>query len=658
MQHPYKTHMTNLLGEEKSPYLQQHKDNPIAWQAWGEEAFRRAREENKPIFLSIGYSTCHWCHVMAHESFEDQEVADVLNGNFVSIKVDREEHPDVDQVYMTALQTLSGGGGWPLSAWLMPDGKPFFAGTYFPKPHFIQLLRRIHEIWQQEPDKIRIDSERLLETVRQLGRAPEGSVPQAEQEEFLAAYISHFQHHFDERNGGFGGAPKFPQTMNLMLMMRQDFTTGLRQAEAIVTTTLMHMVRGGIYDQLHGGFHRYSVDEEWIVPHFEKMLYDQALITVTLLEAYQLYGEKDFARAARETLDYVLREMTHAHGGFFSAQDADSLNPQTGEKEEGWFCTYDYEELRQSLTEDELLEAERVFGVTAKGNFEGRSILYRRDGEASAHLREKLKKLRATRPQPHLDDKVIVAWNGWMVWAMAKAARSLNEPRFLTAAQKAMTFLHENLWREGRLHRYWREDESRGAGTSEDYASLIHACLELYQADFDPRWAKWAMQLQETLDAKFWDEQEGLYFSNDGQSTLLPLRLKEQYDGVHPCANSMAALNLSRLYLLVGDVRLLSHYQRINAALFPRFREFPSTLPFLGIAADFHLRDARAAVLCGEGWVSELPREFQPNILWARDGWPVTHGKVSPTPAVYLCSADRCLDPIGSLENFRKFIRR
>ena len=654
----------NKLSDEKSPYLLQHKDNPIHWMAWGEDAFRRAREEGKPVFLSVGYSTCHWCHVMAHESFEDQEVAKALNDDFISIKVDREERPDVDQIYMTALQSISGGGGWPMSVWLTSEGKPFFAGTYFPKQRFLQVLSKIQEIWKTEPAKLKLDAERLLEAVKQMESPVAGSVPEAEQEEFLSAYTTYFQHHFDEINGGFGGAPKFPQTMNLMVMLRRDFKTGLRQAETIVNSTLTHMVRGGIYDQLHGGFHRYSVDEKWMVPHFEKMLYDQSLITVTLLEAYQLYGGEEMARAARETLDYVSAEMTHAEGGFFSAQDADSLNSQTGEKEEGWFCTYDFRELAEMLTPAELELAQKHFGVTPAGNFEGRNILYLPDGvngaEKPAELVAKLKSLRATRPQPHLDDKVIASWNGWMVWAMAKGAAVLSEPRYAQAATRALDFVQREMWQGGKLYRYWRDGVAKGRGTAEDYASVIHACLELYQVSFDPRWPDFALKLQKELDSAFWDPADELYFANDGHDPHLPLRPKEQYDGVHPSSNSMAAYNLARLYLLTGDEMFNTRYTQIMESLFPKLREYPSSLPFLAFAADFHVSDPKVGVLSGKGWTEELNAlaGYQPHWLWAREGWPVSAGKSNPqTQAkLYVCRADRCLDPIHSFEDAKKFI--
>ncbi len=659
----------NLLKNERSPYLLQHKDNPIHWMPWGDDAFAKARRDNKPIFLSVGYSTCHWCHVMAHESFEDQEVAQVLNDQFVCIKLDREERPDVDDIYMTALQAISGGGGWPMSIWMNAEGKPFFAGTYFPKYRFLQLLRRIDELWKTENEKLSQDGDRLLASVQSMGlNEVNEEISEADYEEFLKTYINHFQSHFDEKHGGFGHAPKFPQTMNLMVMMRQDRQTGLRQAEAIVNGTLVNMVRGGIYDQLAGGFHRYSVDEIWLVPHFEKMLYDQALLSVTLIEGFQNYGEAELARGARETLDYVLREMTHKEGGFYSAQDADSLDPIKGHSEEGYFCTYSFAELRASLTDAELDLLQKAYGVSEAGNFEGRNILHLQndfDGSVKADALivsafAKLKKLRAAKPVPHLDDKVISAWNGWMVWALVKGAMVFQEPRYLEAARKAMTFLRENLSTpDGGLRRFWRDGMAVGHGAAEDYASMIHACLELYQADFDVRWADWAMSLQKTFDSQFWDSEEGLYFSNDGQDKLLPLRPKDDYDGVTPCSNSMAKYNLERIFLLNGDARLKHQATRITRALFPKLKQHPSGLPFLALGIDFELAASKVAVLNGPGWVNdfylERSRLFEPYLIWAHveTQWPVTLGKATATPSIYICERGQCLKPALKAEDAR-----
>lgn len=651
--------MTNQLASEKSPYLLQHKDNPIAWFAWGKAAFEKAAKENKPVFLSVGYSTCHWCHVMAHESFEDQEVADVLNGKFISIKVDREERPDVDDVYMKALQSLSGGGGWPMSVWLTPDGKPFFAGTYFPKYRFLQLLRRIDQLWSTERDSLLRDGDRLTETVRDLKSSSEDEGSEVDWEETINGFTSSFQHHYDEAHGGFGQAPKFPQSMNLMLMMRQDAASGMNHAEVMVTGTLRAMLHGGIYDQLRGGFHRYSVDEKWLVPHFEKMLYDNALITLSLLEAGTLYSEPEFIRGARETLDYVLREMTDKAGGFYSAQDADSLDPEKNHNEEGYFATYSWDELKSALTEEELSVVARVYGATAQGNFEGRNILHLQDtfdGKVKEEplvksALQKLEKIRAQKPAPHLDDKIIGAWNGWMIWAMARASAVTGEAEYLTAAQKAMTFIRENMWKQGKLARFYRDGEAKASATSEDYSSLIHACLELHQVDLDKSWVQFALQLQEALDKSFWDQDEGGYFTSDGLDPLLPLRTKDDYDGVTPCANSMAAWNLVRLFLLTGESKYKLKSERLFEVFYPKFRRYPSGLPFMAMAMDYHLNEAKVAVMNGEGWVAEFfneqKRKFNPYVYWttSESGWPVAEGKADSSPKIYVCTEGRCLNP-------------
>ncbi len=645
----------NHLSHEKSPYLLQHKDNPIHWRVWGPEAFAEAKRLNRPVFLSVGYSTCHWCHVMAHESFEDQEVADVLNSTFVCIKVDREERPDVDAVYMKALQALSGGGGWPMSVWLTPDGKPFFAGTYFPKYRLLQLLRRINEIWGKEPAQLNSDGEKLIAAVREDEPVQEESAP-ADWERALQVYISHFQHHFDEVNGGFGGKPKFPQTMNLQLMMRQDVKTGLNQAEAIVTKTLTQMSRGGIYDHLNGGFHRYSVDEKWLVPHFEKMLYDQALIAVTLIEASQAYGDMELARAARETLDYVKSEMTSPAGGFFSAEDADSFNPKTSRNEEGFFATYAFDELKEILSEAEQDLLRRAYGVSPQGAFEGRNILHLQEGYDGgiksdlAGAFSKLRQLRQSKPKPHLDDKIIAAWNGWMIWAFAKGARAFGDASYLAAADKALGFARQHLMVKGELARYHRDGEAKGRAIAEDYASLIHACLELDQVA--PGHREFALELQSKLDLKFWDDNEGAYFTNDGEDPLIPLRAKDDYDGVTPNANSMAALNLVRLHLLTGEALYRHRAERIINFLFPKFKQYPSGLPFLGLAIDALVSNTKVAVVSGHTWPKELNKELQrkflPHVFWMspETGWPVAVGKSGER--IYVCEEGQCLRPAES----------
>jgi len=609
---------------------------------------------------------------MAHESFESEDVARILNAHFVSIKLDREERPDVDALYMRAVQALTGGGGWPMSVWLTPEGVPFFAGTYFPQKRFLQICQRVHEIWASDRSTLLKDSQQLLGMIRSM--ADEDSVSEtqewnlSEAEDLLSGYINHFQNVYDERFGGFGRAPKFPQTMNLMLMMRQDHKTGLGQAEAMVTETLHHMLRGGMYDHLMGGFHRYSVDEKWLVPHFEKMLYDQALLSVTLIEAHSLYGGAELARAARETLDYVLREMTSPEGGFYCAQDADSLDPETNHMEEGHFATYLFSELKDALTAEELASLQKVYGVCEEGQFEGRNILHLQsdyDGTAKSDPKlksalEKLVKIREGRPAPHLDRKVVVSWNAWMIWAFTKAGVHFQEPRYLEAAKRAIHLIREKIWQKGRLSRYWAEGEGRGPAMAEDYSALIHALLEFAQAQPSFDLESWVLDLQKVLDEDFWDQKESGYFTGQGGDSNLPFRTKDDYDGVHPSASAMAAWNLERLYALTGREDFRKRSDQIFKNLFGRLREYPSSLPFLGLALDWRLSGARVAIYQIGGWTNELRKDlasrFVPYLFWVeqKSSWPVTQGK--SMDELYLCEAGHCLAPINDKSTALKMI--
>lgn len=648
--------MENRLGREKSPYLLQHKNNPIHWRAWGEDAFKEAREKDKLIFLSIGYSTCHWCHVMAHESFENQAVADVLNKDFISIKVDREERPDVDDVYMKALLMMNGGGGWPLSVWLTPDGRPFFAGTYFPRDRFLQILARIQDVWTTERSNLLADAENLLNALKTSEEGETETPTPGDVKEYLDGYIGHFHHAFDERFGGFGRAPKFPQSMNLMVMMRQDFKNKMEQAEALVNRTLEGMSRGGMYDHLKGGFHRYSVDQQWLVPHFEKMLYDQAMIALALIDSEALYKTGEFKAVVYETLDYVLNSLTHEDGGFFAAEDADSLDPQSGHKEEGFFATFSYSELEKNLSKEELEQVKTVYGATEKGNFEGRNILHLQDefdhrfkkDAVLAGALKKLETLRDQRPAPHRDEKIIAAWNGWMICAFARAARAYSEPRYLKAAQRALEFVKKELWQDGELKRYFHNGTAEASAVSEDYAALIWAALELNQADFNDEWAHFALALQNKMDRLFWDPDSKLYFSADGRDSHLLLRGKDNYDGVHPASNSMAFLNLLRLHLLTGDGEFLKKSDAMIESLFPLAVESPTRLPFFSIGLDAYEHGLRAAVIGEDKWALDFYKKesarFHPYILWVRGGsvWSVARDK---NKGVSVCAADRCLSP-------------
>ena len=574
--------MANRLASEQSPYLLQHKDNPVDWRPWGTEAFDAARRENKPIFLSIGYSTCHWCHVMEHESFENREIAEILNRYFVSIKVDREERPDVDRVYMTFVQVTTGSGGWPMSVWLTPSLQPFYGGTYFPpsskwsKPGFVDVLEEIARVWREERDKVEQSAATITERLRGLrsqgGRGPVPSPDALDRaaEEFAVA--------FDRRRGGFGQAPKFPRPSELLFLLREHARTGAVEPRDMVLVTLRAMALGGMRDHIGGGFHRYSVDADWRVPHFEKMLYDQAQLVLAYVEAAQVTGDSFFADVAIDTLDYVRKDLTDDAGGFYSAEDADSLPPeQAGEsgthKMEGAFYIWREDEIREVLGADAEVFIAR-YGVRPDGNapfdpqaeFVHKNLLFTAKpieeivattglsvDEVEASLRrsrEALRARRSSRPRPHLDDKVLTAWNGLMIAAFARAARVLDEGgRFLDDARRAAEFVHAKLWdpASGRLLRRYRKGEAGVEGYAEDYAFLIFGLLELFQADGDAKWLEWAQALQARQNALFWDPVEGGWFSTTGKDESVLLRLKEDYDGAEPAASSIGVLNLLAL---------------------------------------------------------------------------------------------------------------
>ncbi len=640
--------MPNALADEKSPYLRQHADNPVAWLPWGEAAFAKARAEQKPIFLSIGYSTCHWCHVMAHESFENAEIAALLNAHFISIKVDREERPDVDKVYMAYVQAMTGHGGWPLSAWLTPDLKPFFGGTYFPpedrhgRPGFPTLLRAIARGWEMEREKLVAEGERALGTLReyyerpaeQAGEVPDLTVVGGEAFEKCFQY---FYEAFDPKWGGFGGAPKFPRASNLNFLFRCAAVQGVTSetgAEAIklATTTLREMAKGGLHDHVGGGFHRYSVDEQWFVPHFEKMLYDQAQIAVNYLEAQQATGIETYGWMARDILDYVRRELTHPAGGFCTAEDADSLVAQgRAEHAEGAFYVWEAAELRALLGEDYAFFATH-YGVQPDGNvpgaqdpqgeLRGKNILAARtslaatatkfglsieaaDGQVLAVL-GKLREARSRRPRPHLDNKILTAGNGLMISAYAKAAQVLDKmgSNYLQTAIKAAEFVQRELYDADRkvLFRSWLDGRGATEAFAEDYACLVQGLLDLYEASFEVRWLQWAVTLQEEMDRGFWDSVNGGYFNARAGDASLVLRLKEDYDGAEPAPSSVAAMNLLRLEAMVGGDRgeYRARALRTIESLRARWSQSPQAMPQLLCAVEQALESPRHVVLAGD----------------------------------------------------------
>jgi uncharacterized protein YyaL (SSP411 family) len=580
----------NRLAHEHSPYLLQHANNPVDWYAWGEEAFEKARRENKPIFLSIGYSTCHWCHVMEHESFESDDIAAALNADFVSIKVDREERPDVDRVYMSFVQSTTGSGGWPMTVFLTTELKPFFGGTYFPpsskwgRPGFIDVLGELARIWKHDRARVDFAAAELFDRLKSVagadGRAaPESTIAGADA---LIEAVEQYQAAFDRSRGGFGEAPKFPRPAELLLLLREHARTGSDAPLMMATDTLRAMALGGMRDHVGGGFHRYSVDAEWRVPHFEKMLYDQAQLVLAYLEAAQASHNEFFAAVAEDTLAYVMRDMRDPAGGFYSAEDADSVPPEGGRKKEGAFYVWSDAELTSLLGADAAIVRQR-FGVESEGNvgsdphaeFEGQNILYTAEsietiaagtarsaeevGAVLGRARQVLLDARRIRPRPHLDDKVITSWNGMMIAAFARAARVLpgrpEAAQWLSTAQGAAAFIRGRLWRPdtGTLLRRYRDGDASIDGFAEDYASLVWGLLELFQTDGDPAWLRWARELQARQDALFWDEPGAGWFSTTGHDPSVLLRLKEDYDGAEPSASSVSVLNQLALAHLTDD---------------------------------------------------------------------------------------------------------
>ena len=569
----------NRLALEKSPYLLQHAHNPVDWYAWGQDAFDKARKEDKPIFLSIGYSTCHWCHVMERESFENNAVAEVLNREFVPVKVDREERPDVDRIYMAFVQATSGGGGWPMSVFLTPALEPFFGGTYFPpdsrfgRPGFTQLLEYLARKWHTERSEITEAGSHTLDQLKRMADVGDSSkdVDQAS----VDRVFSYFRRSFDSKLGGFGHAPKFPRPVVHNFLLRYYAATGNQEAVDMVAFTLSEMAKGGMNDQVGGGFHRYSVDERWFVPHFEKMLYDQAQLASSYLEGFQITGDSAHAETARTIFEYVLRDLTHPEGGFYSAEDADSViddEPGAAHKGEGAFYTWKESDLRQLLDPTIVGEFCSTYGVRPNGNvdedphheFGGKNILYVareiKNTVAMAAARGILLNARASRTRPHLDDKVLTSWNGLMISAFAQGARILNDPQLLDAATRAAHFILRHLYKpeEGRLMRRFRDGDAAIPGFLDDYAFFIQGLLDLFEASHETYYFQVALQLATSMVELFEDEERGGFYSTSGTDSSLVMRMKDDYDGAEPSGNSYAAQVLLKLAHLTGreDFRL------------------------------------------------------------------------------------------------------
>ncbi len=678
------SHPSNRLIKEKSPYLLQHAYNPVDWHAWNEEAFDRARSENKPIFLSIGYSTCHWCHVMEKESFEDSEVAQLMNEAFVSIKVDREERPDVDHVYMTVCQMMTGSGGWPLTIVMTPDKKPFFAATYIPKGSrfgrtgMMELIPRIREVWKNRHKDVLDSAENMTAALQSIEKENPG---EPLDHGVLDKAYQELAQRFDKTYGGFSGSPKFPTPHNFFFMLRYWKRTGHQEALNMVEKTLQEIRWGGIFDQVGFGFHRYSTDKEWLVPHFEKMLYDQAMLALAYLETYQATGSTDYSDTAREIFTYVLRDMRSPEGGFYSAEDADS------EGVEGKFYLWTEKEIREILPPDEADLIVRAFHVEKNGNFReeasgkslGANILY--TGKSLADIasemnlpaeelkkkidlaRSRLFEVRERRIHPHKDDKILTDWNGLLIAALAKGAQVLGERAYSDAAGDAVEFILKKMRKpDGRLLHRYREGEASITAHLDDYAFLVWGLIETYEATFDAGFLKTALELSKVMIQHFWDHQRGgLFFTSDDAENLI-VRKKEVYDGALPSGNAVAMLNLLRLGRFTGDAELEERASGIQRVFSEQVRQFPSGYTQFLSAADFSLGPSHEVVVSGSLGAKEmldaLRSRFSPNqvVLFRPAGgesaaidavaaFAKNYNPVNGRATAYVCSGHACKTP-------------
>jgi uncharacterized protein YyaL (SSP411 family) len=673
---------TNRLAKEKSPYLLQHQHNPVDWYPWGAEAFEKARKENKPILLSIGYSTCHWCHVMERESFEDIATAEYLNKHFVSIKVDREERPDVDKIYMTAVQAMGEGGGWPLNAFLTPDLKPFYGGTYFPpepkygRPSFKQLLEHIARLWETRGNDVLQSAEQMHQQLQGL-TAAEPAKGMLLSPEVLGAAALKFKREYDPRNGGFGGAPKFPRPTQPSLLLLWGWKNKDEEAVKMVLHTCEKMAAGGMYDQLGGGFARYSVDAQWLVPHFEKMLYDNAQLVQMYLDAYLVSGDVKHAAVAREILRYVLRDMTHPEGGFYSAEDADS------EGKEGKFYTWTKQEIEQVLTPEEAKIAIEYFGVTEKGNFVDHSdpdplhqqnvlsIAVLKTGETEQKLlasaKEKLFAVRAKRVRPHLDDKVLASWNGMMLGAIARAGVVLNDESYISEAEKNLKFLKAKLWdaKSKTLYNRWRDGERDQVQLLDAYASMCAGVTDLYQATLNPDYLEFAVALADGMMERFYDGTDGGFWQSSAGAKDLILRIKDDYDGAEPSGNSMATLVLLKLAAICDSAKYREAGEKTLRLFAERLHQLPQGMPLMLQALDFMLEEPRRVVIAGsfaDARVNEMLAAahsvYQPNkVVLGNTGQVEEFARTLPErggPTVYLCTGKACMPPTNDPAEVRR----
>ncbi len=676
----------NRLSDEQSPYLLQHANNPVDWYPWGEEAFKKAKELDRPIFLSIGYSTCHWCHVMEHESFEDDSVAKLLNEGFISIKVDREELPEIDHVYMTVCQAMTGGGGWPLTIVMTPAKEPFFAGTYFPKDKrggrsgLFQILPMITDAWTSKRQDIMTSVGQVKNYLDQLNSKPAGNDFSTE---LINGAYDQFRNGFDEEYGGFFNAPKFPSPHNLIFLMRYHHSFDNKIALEMATKTLKKMRLGGIYDHIGFGFHRYSTDRHWLVPHFEKMLYDQAMIAMAYTEAYHITGEDIFAQTANEIFTYVLRDMTASEGGFFSAEDADS------EGEEGKFYIWTEQEIKDVLGENYGKEFNDIFSITTPGNYKDESSgkqtrlniphlkNYNSNGNSDLDsAREKLFNIREKRIHPLKDDKILTDWNGLMIAALAKAAIVLNEPGYLDAAEKAAKFVLDSISKGERLLKRYRNGVAALDAHLDDYAFMAWGLLELYEATFLTKYLSQALDLMNIMVEDFWDDKNGGFFLGSDQSEKLIVRSKTAYDGAIPSGNSVAVMNMVKLTRITGNTKWAELAEKTMRAFSEDVNRMPTGYTLMLTGFMFDTQNSKEIVIVGDSrnrntikFIQTIRTSYAPHkVLLFKDtsvsenrleklaNWTSTQNSINGKPTAYVCKNFACNQPTSDIKTALSFI--
>ena len=693
---PESENTLNHLKDEKSPYLLQHRDNPVDWYPWGEEAFQKAKDENKPIFLSIGYSTCHWCHVMSRESFQDPEIGQLINQVFVPVKVDREERPDIDSIYMTVCQMITGSGGWPLTIIMTPDLKPFFAGTYFPKDTgprgtgLRDLILNVHELWENQEGELLKSADELTVSLEKISQGKPGD---SLTPEIITQTYHSLQENFDQQYAGFGTNQKFPTPHHLLFLLRYWKQTGETEALNMIQETLKAMRKGGIYDHIGFGFHRYTVDQQWIIPHFEKMLYDQALLAMAYTEAYQATGETEYRETAEEVLEYILRDMRSPEGGFYSAEDADS------EGEEGKFYLWTAEEIQDLLGPEDGALFQTVYSISPEGNFKdeargiktGKNILHRTKtwDEISAeleipsdqlwwkmeHAREVLFPAREARIHPGKDDKILTDWNGLVITALPIAGKVFGREDYLVAAGEAVDFIMTHLHSQGRLKHRWREGESAIEGNLDDYAYLIWGLLELYQATFQAEYLKAALKLNQTLTKHFWDNEEGGYYFTPDHAPQILVRQKEAYDTALPSGNSVQQMNLERLYLLTGENNFRETSESLEKYFSPTMKQTPAAFTMFLSAIMFQTSPSFEVTILGEkdsldtqGMLKALQKEYLPQVVLVlksssddliKELIPSLENKtmVGNQATAYVCGDGTCQAPVNTPEELINLLK-